>query len=94
MRSTPAYESQLLAEETSRPGTFAPWSRAKVPAVRPSFFFQGRSSASGGNSFSAGRYRNDGRTGRSATSPSPTTCGMASDRIGAGASSAASRVSA
>ena len=59
--------------------------------VLPSFLYL---SAPGGNSFSAGRYRNDGRTGRSATSFSATTCGSARCRIGGGASEVASRVSA
>ena len=75
-----------MAELTSRPGTFAPCSRANVPTNRPGGDFQGRSVAPGGNSLAAGRYRNDGRTGRSPTSFTPTTCGIANARIGAGAS--------
>src|SRR5207237_7572791 len=84
-RSTPECESQLLAELTSLPGTFAPCSRAKIPTNRPAGDFHGGSIPPEGNSLAAVRYRNDGRTDSSATSLTPTTCGIGNARVGAGA---------
>ena len=75
-QSTPAWLSQLLAEETRRAGTFAPCVRANSPATDPvaagDFVFLSHGSASpppAGNSCAFGRYRKDGSSGRGSTVP-------------------------
>src|SRR5262249_24608563 len=83
-----------FAGATSRPGTLAPWSRAKVPTTPGLVDFHGKSVAPAGNYFVAGRYRNEGRTGRTPVSLRLITWGMGNARTATGASSAASRVSA
>ena len=94
-RSTPGCESQLLAELTSRPGTLAPWSRAKTPddAVRRRLPGQVESPP-GETPWPPAEYRNDGRSGRSDDVVDRDDLRDRQARIGAGCSASASPVSA
>jgi hypothetical protein len=53
-RSTPAWQSQLFADATSRPGTRAPCQRANSPAISPGVSPHGNVVAPGGSSCSPG----------------------------------------
>ena len=75
VRSTPPWQSQDLAEATSRAGTRAPCRRANSPTAIGRSASQGKRVAPAGSSCGPGRYRNDGNVGRGWVSPSATSCG-------------------
>jgi hypothetical protein len=75
--SRPTEHSQDFADATTRAGTSAPRARASSPSTC-SAGPQGRSRLSGGNSFGAGRYTNDGSCARAWTTPGFTSCGTVS----------------
>src|SRR5687768_18516950 len=78
LRSTPGWQSQLLAEEINRVGTLAPCARANSPTIASGEEFHGRFRLCAGNSFSFGRYRKEGRSNGSSTAPGFTSWGIGS----------------
>src|SRR3954462_14651828 len=76
--STPGCDSQLFAEETSRPGTCAPRSRAYAPTTYPGSP-EGSANAPFCASCGEGRYTKDGKSSREATSPGATIWGTSTE---------------